>query len=699
MSGNGALGLVAVMAAALLPGSAPLVASQEPFVASRDGAWNSPRALEIVDRAIRARERAALEPGLSRFEARAQGHIYFLGEFRGEREVVRADQVALQIRWQAPNNAIQTIVGRRHEIRLPTRIQYHIDHLSIVLDNLGDRIVLGDGDEVWGVLHPAAPGAPREYEYRLADSLEIRILDRTARVYRLEVRPLDPSRAAVVGSMYVDRESGAIARLRITFTSAAYRDEELDSIALDLRSALWEGKFWLPAEQDVEIKRSLSWLDFPLASIIRTRLIVQEYDLDPEGDWDVGPGKRVTTLSQPELDDFWLWDSPLYAGPLERGDRSDQELDLALRNARALVRPGALRGDDQLQFSLPNASSGLRLRRAEGALVGGGGKLNLGEMTSLSLWAGYATGLERLEGSATLDRRLGDWRGRLEGFAHGYRDVGPFVAASGVGQSLGLVIEREDYSDPYFEDGGRVSFARMGAGVKAEAGVSVRRQRSARLVVESIFAAGGALRPVRPIDEGDLAALNVAIDVPLGTALGARWSVGLEGEAATSAIGDFGYTRGTLTLLAARDGLGAPWGWRSELVIGGAGGDLPAQRLFLLGGRGTLPGYDFRGWGGSRVAMWRGEVSREVAWPWINVRAVGSAGRVDATRAGAGAAERFGVIPTGGVRTSVGGGLGLFYDMVRLEVVKGLGGARADDPIAGDWAVLLTINPRFWDVL
>jgi hypothetical protein len=92
-------------------------------------------------------------------------------------------------------------------------------------------------------------------------------------------------------------------------------------------------------------------------------------------------------------------------------------------------------------------------------------------------------------------------------------------------------------------------------------------------------------------------------------------------------------------------------------------------------------------------------VSRDLAWPWISLRATGSAGWVDATQTGSGAAERFGAIPTHGVRTSAGAGLGLFYDTVRIEVVRGLGGARVDDPIVGDWAVLLTINPRFWDIL
>jgi hypothetical protein len=656
------------------------------LLAVQDGAWDASRTLEVVDRAIDARQHAYADTTLRRFEAHAQGHVYFLGDVRGEREVARADQVALEVRWHAPDNAIQTIVGRRHEVRLPTRIQYHIDHLSLVLHNFGDRIALGDGDEVWDVRHPASRGARELYEYRLSDSLEIRIRDRAARVYRLDVRPRDPERPAVVGSMYVDRETGALARLQITFTAAAYRDPEVERITLDLRSGLWDGKYWLPAEQDLEITRSLRWLDFPLVSVIRTRLVVQDYDLDPSSNWVVGPGHRVATLPPAYLERFDEWDADLYAGPLQVGDRSDEELALAMRNARALVRPWSLERDQRLQFSLPNASSAVRLRRAEGVFVGGGGSFRIDEASSIGAHGGYATGTRDVEAALSIDREFGAWTAELEGFRMTPRDAGPLVAASGVGSTLGLVLEGEDYLDPYFEHGGRAGVGVDLGAVELGLGASYRSQRSAALVVEAVFASRGPLRAVRAIDDGDIAAIDGSIDIGLGEALGARWSVSLSGEAATTAVGDFGYSRAMLALLARRDGLGAPWAWSGELIVGTAGGQLPAQRLYLLGGRGTLPGYAFRQWGGDRVALFRGEVSRQVAWPWLNLRLVGAAGRVEVVGAGAGAADRFGVIPTAGVRSSLGGGVGLLYDLVRLDVVKGLGGSETSDPVAGEWS-------------
>ena len=154
-----------------------------------------------------------------------------------------------------------------------------------------------------------------------------------------------------------------------------------------------------------------------------------------------------------------------------------------------------------------------------------------------------------------------------------------------------------------------------------------------------------------------------------------------------------------LTLLASSDAPGGPWSWSSRWTVGAAGGSLPAQRLFLIGGRGTLPGFAFRRWGGDRVALWRGEVSRSVAWPWLTLRAIAAAGWTESVVTGAAAADRFGVGDSEIARGSVGGGIGLFYDLLRLEIARGLGDAGPDDPVGGDWTVFLTINPRFWEVL
>src|SRR5690606_29262744 len=114
----------------------------------------------------------------------------------------------------------------RDESTFPNRMVYHLDHLTVVQNGFGDVIRLGDGDEVRDVPHPAAAGADAVYDYRLADSLTLRLPGRPEpiRAYEIEVRPQDMNAPALIGSVYVDRETADIVRMTFTFTPASYVD-------------------------------------------------------------------------------------------------------------------------------------------------------------------------------------------------------------------------------------------------------------------------------------------------------------------------------------------------------------------------------------------------------------------------------------------------------------------------------------------
>ena len=680
-----------------------------PPIAAADG-WNSEVALLLAGRTIAARRHAWADSSLERFRADAQGHLYYLGDFQGERHVIRADQVALDVRWQAPDRTMQTIVGRRHERRLPTTIEYHLDHLFLVLDNFGERIRIGDGHEVEDVLHPAAAGARDIYDYRLADSLEIRTRGRAARVFELEVRPREAGTPAVVGSLFVERATGAIARMRLTFTPAAYRDDQLVRIVLDLRSGLWEGRHWLPVEQDLEITRSLPWLDFPLETVIRTRLSVLDYEFDDAASFSLAPGQFVYAYPEENLARFDEWASPLYGGPVGDAsvegvltgadltrmmERAGWDLERTASDARRLLPGQGLLGGRRLQLRFPNASGAIRARRAEGLLVGAGGAYRIDDLTELALWGGFAAGDAKPQGRIGLRRGLGRFELEVDGWLRANRDIGR-TAASGAFRTLALLAEGEDYEDPYFAHGGRVGVVRETGSARWRLGASVESHRAADLVVRTAPFGERRLRPVRPVDEGEFAALDAGLEVDLGRGLGARLGLDIAGEAATGAVGDFGFARATVALRAARQSPAGGWAWASEMEFGAAGGDLPVQRLFLLGGRGSLPGYAFRGWGGDRMALWRAEVSRGLASPWVRMRAQGAVGWAGLGTVGESAAHRFGVGGTAGLRASVGLGAGLFYDLLRIDVVRGLSG---DAPGGGEWTILLALDRRIWGIL
>jgi len=237
--------------------------------------WNDDRAMELVRRTRLLRRSTVVDTAFRSYQAQARGYVYFFIDRpdSDERTLVKADQVALELFWQAPNETWQRIVGLRDEKVLPTNIRYHLDHLTVVQDDFGDRIRLGDGDEVSEVIHPAGPGATRVYDYLLADSLSIRYGGKgdEVRVYELRVRPKDPDRPGFIGSMFVDRSTAAIVRMSFTFTPASYVDPYLDYIRISLDNSLWMGKYWLPYRQEAELRRELPQLDFLAGSIIRGR--------------------------------------------------------------------------------------------------------------------------------------------------------------------------------------------------------------------------------------------------------------------------------------------------------------------------------------------------------------------------------------------------------------------------------------------
>mgnify|MGYP001298346566 FL=1 len=260
-----------------------LLAILLPFRAAtaQQGDWNSARALELVEGARLRRTVPVTDGWLQSYEAQARGWVYFYLDRVGsdERTLVKTDQVALEIFWAVPNLTQQRILGLRDESRLPNRMYYHLDHLTVVQDNFGDLIRLGDGDEVASVLHPAAFGSDTVYDFRLADSLTLRLpgAAEPVRVYELQVRPRRVDRPAFVGSIFVDRAEQAIVRMTFTFTPASYVDRRLDYINISLDNGLWEGRYWLPHEQRLEIRREVPELDFPAGAVIRGVMRIGDY--------------------------------------------------------------------------------------------------------------------------------------------------------------------------------------------------------------------------------------------------------------------------------------------------------------------------------------------------------------------------------------------------------------------------------------
>jgi len=654
-------------------------------------AWNDGPSLDVARAAIRAR-RLGRDNDLERFSAYAEGQVHYLAEYGDQLQdqAVRSDRIALELRWRRGVGSLQTIVGRRHVSWMPTTVEYHIDHLSLVVENFGDRIHIGDGDEVRDVLNPVAPGALDFYEYRLVDSLSMRINDRLTELYRLKVRPRDMDRPGVVGTIDVERRSFAVVRLAVTFTPSSYVDPTVRSVSVDLQNALISNRVWLPAEQHTEVRRQMRFLDLPFGGTIRTSFHVLNWDLDPPKNAWIPMGHRVQAVNDHDLKTYvgWLtWDPD--------GDPEELRADSALfENIRAeavrVVRGHYLGGTSRLRLDVPSFSSLVRVRRAEGVFSGLGARYDLDGHWTARVHGGYAFGAKHGEVQGGLDATFGDLRFGFEAWFDRPADVGPWDAASGFLSTGGAVFRGEDYLDPYFERGGRVWVARPIGGGTAKLALASARQESAEIHLDPL---GDDLpRYILPIQVGRDTRVTVSFDRELAPLAGSKLHLGADVDLA--AFGDFDYTRWVFDFTATPTEPDATWGWEGRGGIGLVTGNRPIQRTLRFGGRGTVPGYQFRRFNGEQVAFVNLALSRSLFHPWFRLRALGALGwsHVDDD-----VVRMVGLVPgnpieyatpdTGGLRPALGGGVSLVYDLVRLDVARGL-----DD---GIWEWTLSVNPQF----
>lgn len=670
-----------LLALALLGGGWPTTPGA--VAAQADPGWNGPRALELVARARELRQSLVVDSLLRTYRSDARGYVYFFLDRKDsdERTLVKTDQVALEVFWRAPGDTRQRIVGLRDEKTLPTNIQYHLDHLTVVQDEFGDRIRLGDGDEVESVPHPVGSGAEGVYDYRLADSLTLEFGGprEPVRVYEVEVRPRYPERPGFVGSVYLDRATAAIVRMSFTFTPASYVDPYLDYIRISLDNALWMGRFWLPYRQEAELRRELPQLDFLAGSVIRGRFEIRGYVFNETLPDLLFAARTVLAVPEAQRRAF-PFEEPIFAGLEAEGLEPSATMEELTTRARQIVRDQALSGLRPARFYWASVSDAARFNRSEGFYLGGGTSARLPLDLALRLHAGWSFG--RDDASARAELAASDRRSptRLTATWRTPRDMGPVAASSRLFNSLAS-LAGEDWTDLYFVSGVAATH-RLGGldGPHAVLEAAWEDHRSAGLVVNDL---AGVYRPVRPIEEGRVQRLGAQLRWPAALA-----GIDVDARLGAARLHDRTWVTGTLEAAYTRTAAWRALSLDLRARTGFAGGEAPPpQALFLLGGRGTLPGHDHRGLVGDRFWLADARIGRTVTAPWLGVHLTGAVGQawidgVDRVPDG------WTGDPDAGVRASVGAGVDLFWDVLTIDVARGLGAG-------GEWALIVGVSPDF----
>lgn len=660
--------------------------------------WNDDRTRALVIAAIARRTAQLADTGLVDYTARAHGYITFLAQlgsgFALPPAVIKSDELMLEVYWGAPDRSKQRIIGRRDTLLLPTDINYHRDHLGVVQNNFPAIIRLGDGDEVRDVPHPLSPLGLESYDYRIVDSLSIRTTDRAIDVIQVNVRPKDDTQPGAVGAVFIDRVSSSVVRMSFSFTRAALKDKQLEDVSVILENGLVDGRFWLPRRQEIEIRRSATWMDFPARGIIRGRWEICCITTNQSLPRQTFVGPEIVEVPRAQQRAYPFEGDLLRTLPDEVRALDAAEVRRVQEEARALVRAGALARARTTSPSARSVSDIVRVNRAEGFALGGGVRQSLGNGFTMTVGGRYGFADSRAKGRAELAwESARGHRVTLEG-RNDFAEVGDAQEVSGLRNSIAAQEFGSDWTDPYGVAGGALRLALAPRGRRRVA-LEMVRERQAPLLLRAAPATG-RYEPLFAADRVTVSSASVAWTVAPPTdpaAFDLSLSVRLSGGLATPAAGGetSSYARASMEMEARQPAAGGRLLARVGLTAVSHGAGVPAQLGVAVGGPLSAPGYRFHEFRGTASAIQRLEWQRRI--PFVSMK-LGRFGTVPSSVVAAPFVHQAlvrGINGTWSGYPSVGFGLIGLFDLLRVDIAK---------PIRGrGWLFSVDIAREFWSVM
>jgi hypothetical protein len=535
-------------------------------------------------------------------------------------------------------------------------------------------------------------------------------------VYQVKVRPKDDRLARVIGAVFLETESAQVVRMAFNFTRAAFLDRNLEDLAIVLENGLVETRFWLPRRQEIEIRRTGTWMDYPVRGIIRGRWEI--------GDYQVNRGLTAAFFRGPEIVQApaveqrrYPWQGRVLDSlPPDVRAVTDADVQRVQTEARALVRAEALRRARGTSLAARGASDFVRVNRVEGFAAGAGVTRRLGAGFGISARGRYGFDDRAAKGEVAIGWQRGPTR-RVRLFARrDFRDVGDEQEVSMLRNTIAAQEFGSDYTDPYLV---------RAIGLDAELGRALGFSWQVEAALEDHDSLLVRARPARGAYEGTVAvdplrAVRLSLRFQRPTAL-AFLGTELRVDAAIRATivpPDFaddvqgaepgGRTTGRVAVVAH---LERPLGqsrFVSHSLLAGAHGArrIPPQELVFLGGPATAPGYAYHELVGavglSQRLEWQlpipfvplplgrfGRVpARATLAPFAQVALIGGdhdpVRRTLPTRGGAPARPA-------AAYPSLGVGLLTLFDLLRFDVARGLR--------EGRWSFSVDVSRDFWRIL
>ena len=662
--------------------------------------WNDPRSTELVSRATARRAQQLADTGLADYQATAHGYVTFLAQlgdgFLTPPKIIKADELESEVYWHAPNQSKQRIIGRRDTLLLPTDISYHRDHLGIVQNNFPDIIRIGEGDEVRDVPHPLSAAGQRVYDFFLADSFAIGSGARRIHVYELKVRPKDDTQPRVVGAIYIDPSEAQVVRMSLSFTRAAFLDHALEELSVVLENRLVGGRFWLPSQQKIEIRRIGTWLDYPIRGIIRGRWEIGDYRFNLGLPTVMFSGPEIVQSTPAQLKAFVWKGAILDSLPPDVRAVTEEDVRRVQAEARELVRAQALARAQHVSISARNISDFVRYDRVEGLAVGEGLSKRFGHGVSAAARARYGLDDRALKASGALTWEPAGALGlRLFGLSD-FRDVGDAAERSGVVNTVAAQEFGSDYTDYY-----RV----RGAGVGADFSVLGNLRWQLDAAIEQQDSLGVHARPVVGGFEPTVPALSrrvfataLRVDRPpslsfLGTEVAIHADVrGTWDLRPTVAANGGAGEKATTGRASIQADVERPFGvyrFVSQTIAADVVSTEPVapQDLAYFGGPVSGPGYDYHSLRARAAVSQRLEWQMPMPFPGFSL---GRFGRVPST--GTFAPYVHAVAAGNRLYPAVGAGFLTPFNLLRFDVARGVGRG-------GRWTFNVDLSREFWRIL
>ena len=617
-------------------------------VASAPPAYSSAAVRDLVARAAIANR--APPPELRAYTAQVESEFSInIRDTLGRERAGQIEQIASRVNWVRDGKYDMHVVGYRSQsVGSPVSALSFVNGWTIP-SLYGDRLQLGvqlgpppdpktparrGGGGSWiTAVHPFSYDRDRYYRFSGGDTVVVmQSAARSIPLVRVHVTPRlgDASRlAAFEGEIDLDVNRGQIVRMRGQFVILSKRGRPTLSpvpgltgvVFVEFVNAEIDGRYWLPAYQRTELHSTFAMLG-NVRGVMRVVSRFSDHDIETSGIPDTAtrmPTTTQTTTWAPSdsVSRFGDWMASLGTATTNV-DANDFE-DVAPDAWRPTGRP-------RLDLAPTRTDNIFRYNRVEGLFTGLEANLRMRDAApglSFGGSAGWAWTQETVRGGAHVNFRRDPWATGIRAerqLANTNDFIPPLNPENGGLAAMFGAIDDFDYVDR------RIALAQITRTiispdnylVTLQLGAGSDRPEIARRVTG--VSGGGTFRPNRYAAEGNYALGIFEAEVHPGVSgdfvqpgLGARlhYEVG-RGELEWHRLELLFAARkyfGPLGLSLQADGGGVVGGTGKEPVGGPAVTSIPPQKLFEIGGSGTLPGYDYKEFAGDRAALLRSQAT------------------------------------------------------------------------------------------